>query len=239
MCLWAASGLTINGSKRVALALEWLHTASLIQDDLPVMDDERVRRGEPTVHRVHGEGIALLASDAFVMLAFEELTALESLIGAQKTIQTISAATKAIGADGLVGGQSRDLQHRERAIVTTDDLLAVHDRKTAPLFRLIATCFGITTELPAAQLESLEQAFAGLGIAFQIVDDLLDGSEQKSDEDSSDQRNVQPSFATIMSRERALNLANSYIKPFTNLVATDPQLKPISALASFVVARKH
>lgn len=239
LVLWAASGLPAQAAGKVAVALEWFHAASLIQDDLPSMDNEQVRRGEATAHRRHGEAAALLASDALVMLAFEELTELEPLIGASETVKIIATTTRAIGREGLVGGQSHDLELGNRVLVSTDDLLKVHQRKTAPLFRLIASCCGIAAAYDDRQLRQLETALTGLGIAFQIVDDLIDEEGGKNRISHSDQRNHKPSFATVMSHESALRLAENYLQPLRDVLASNHALGPLANLLDFVTERRH
>lgn len=239
LALWTLNALPTQAAYRVATAIEWLHAASLIQDDLPAMDNEHWRRGEVTAHRKHGEASALLASDALVMLAFEDLTRTAEDLGADAALQLVSAATRAVGRDGLVGGQSRDLELGRNTALSTDDLLAIHMKKTAPLFGLVARCTGIAADFDSDRVERFESALGGLGVAFQIVDDLIDDRSGKRRMSSSDRRNDRPSFATIMSNESAVRLAENYLRPLQTIVAAEPALAPLGRLIGFVVGRTH
>ncbi len=231
LAIGASLGLPPATLLPVALAIEWLHTASLIQDDLPCMDDEAVRRRQPTAHRRHGEGLALLASDALVALAFEDVAALadDPRVGPARTAALTLRLARALGAGGLVGGQALDLALRGRPDADLDAVLAVHRAKTVPLFRLAASLPAVLADVPAERAAALEAALGDLGLAFQIVDDLLDGGETLGRPPGSDARQGRPTFATLLEAAAARRLAAQLLAPLAD--------GPLSRLARFVLER--
>lgn len=157
-------------------AIEFIHTYSLIHDDLPAMDDDSLRRGLPTCHIRHGEADAILAGDALQALAFEILA--ETELPAQVRLQMISTLSKAAGWEGMVGGQSFDLALTDAGSVTRAQLETLHAAKTGALLQasieLGARCAQPTD--PAAIVTS-RRIGAQLGLAFQVIDDVLDVSQ--------------------------------------------------------------
>ena len=156
----------------LAAAVELVHTYSLVHDDLPAMDDDDMRRGRPTVHVKFGEANAILVGDALLALAFEEL----ALAGAP--ISVVGRLARAAGSRELVGGQVDDLAFRpERADARL--VSSIHERKTAALFRYCVWAPGVTAGLGAREIESLDAFGLAYGLAFQLVDDLLDGGRDE------------------------------------------------------------
>ena len=160
------SGRRNAAAMRAACALEMMHTYSLIHDDLPCMDDDDLRRGRPTCHKVFGEGIAVLAGDALFAKAFEIFAA----TGDPDIIRDVAVS---IGSEGMVGGQVADLL-AEGQPVTGPEVESIHRRKTGALLnaslRVGARLGGCTS----AQLAAITRYGAAVGLAFQVVDDLLD-----------------------------------------------------------------
>ena len=162
-----------------ACALEFVHTYSLIHDDLPAMDDDDLRRGRPTCHRAFDEATAVLAGDALQALAFEVVA---------REVQPAEAAGRcclelaaAAGPLGMVGGQMADLQAEGRLDGTAERLEAIHRRKTGALLRAALRMGAISAGAGPEALEALDAYGRGVGLAFQIIDDLLDvqGDESK------------------------------------------------------------
>jgi len=162
-----------------ACALEMVHTYSLIHDDLPCMDDDDLRRGRPTCHKVFGEATALLAGDSLLTLAFEVLS---------RDVQPRSVAAECVltlaegaGPSGMAGGQMADLEAEGRTDVTLEKLEAIHRRKTGALLRASLRIGGIIAGADPETLQALDAYGVAVGLAFQIVDDLLDvqGDETK------------------------------------------------------------
>jgi farnesyl diphosphate synthase len=161
-----------------AVALELVHTYSLIHDDLPCMDDDALRRGKPTCHVVHGEAMALLAGDALQTLGFEVLASRPRGAGfAARRADAVLVLARAIGADGMAGGQALDLAasgHGHADLRTADRLKEIHEKKTG---RLLSASCEVGAVLAGASPERREAAARygdSLGVLFQIADDLLD-----------------------------------------------------------------
>ncbi len=171
-----------------ACALELIHTYSLIHDDLPAMDDDDLRRGRPTLHTVVGEGQAILAGDglqaeAFHLIVREPHTDDPALIA--RKLRVLDVVTRAAGPAGMVGGQAIDLQAAGKgagAATTLDgpSLADMHARKTGALIRASAAAGAVMAGAPETQLAHLDRWAAEVGLAFQIVDDVLD-VEQSSE----------------------------------------------------------
>jgi geranylgeranyl diphosphate synthase type II len=165
------------GPQRVlplACAIEFIHTYSLIHDDLPCMDNDDIRRGEPTNHKVFGETTALLAGDALLTEAFLVLShSYEN--EPQVAVQLIALLSKAAGIQGMVGGQAIDLKSKDGNL-TQADLVEMHAKKTGALIRIAAEGAGVACELTKDKTELCRKFGEALGLAFQIADDLLDSS---------------------------------------------------------------
>ena len=165
-----------------ACAVEFIHTYSLIHDDLPAMDNDCLRRGRPTLHTVYGDGIAILAGDAlqaeaFALLAREPQTTDPAVVG--RKVLAIRQLATAAGAEGMVGGQVVDLQAAGQVAghhltLTPDALRAMHLRKTGALIRASAACGAIMAGADGDERRAVEAWGTEIGLAFQIVDDILD-----------------------------------------------------------------
>ena len=168
-----AVGGQIENAWAAAAAIECVHAFSLIHDDLPAMDDDDLRRGQPTCHKRFGEAIAILAGDALLALAFEILARREP--DQSKAIELIRVLSRATGRSGMIGGQAADIIGQDTTpCVTTADY--IHDRKTASLFAASCRLGAIAGNADRDQIDALERFGLRLGRAFQIVDDLLDVS---------------------------------------------------------------
>lgn len=174
----------------VACAVEVINTYSLIHDDLPAMDNSDTRRGRPTCHIAFGEAIAVLAGDALHALAFELIARVEQSFGAERTLRVSREIAACIGTEGMVGGQVLDLLGEGRTFPggarakeqpLPDVVREVHLRKTAALIRASVRAGGILTGTAPADLDALTAYGERLGLAYQIMDDILDvvGEEAK------------------------------------------------------------
>ena len=156
----------------LACALEMIHTSSLIHDDLPCMDNDDMRRGQPSCHKKFGENTALLAGDALEAYAFEVAAGAD--LPAKTTVEAVKLLAKATGPYGMLGGQIMDVENESRDDVTLDRLEATHQKKTGALIRVACElgCIaaGASKELRAAAVEYGKN----LGLAFQVCDDILD-----------------------------------------------------------------
>ncbi len=160
-----------------ACAVELIHAYSLVHDDLPAMDNDNLRRGQPTAHVVYGEGIAILAGDALLTEAFRILArgqASETPDRRNRRLRTLERIAAAAGAEGMVGGQVLDLSATGAAAFDEARLRAMHERKTGALIRAAAVAGAIMGGSSAATADAVDRYAAHLGLAFQIVDDILD-----------------------------------------------------------------
>lgn len=191
-----------------ACALEMIHTYSLIHDDLPAMDDDDYRRGKPTNHRVYGAGLATLAGDALLTMAFEML-ARQQGVPAETMLRVVREISEAAGANGMVGGQALDLASEGKRI-DMDTLRRMHMAKTGALFRAAVRSGAILGGADEAQLSALTAYAEAFGLAFQITDDILDvtGDEAAIGKPvGSDERNHKSTYVTLTSLKEAKRLA--------------------------------
>jgi geranylgeranyl diphosphate synthase type II len=167
-------GVTPEEALPYACAIEMIHTYSLIHDDLPCMDDDDMRRGKPTNHKVFGEAIALLAGDALLTGAFEA-AASNSLVGAEIPAKAVAYLAGCAGRYGMIGGQIMDLEGEKRSL-SVDELLKLHSLKTGALISaaavLGALAAGVTFTDP--RMEAVVMYAENIGLSFQIIDDILD-----------------------------------------------------------------
>ena len=173
LCLAAAeaTGGAWTGAVPAAVAIEFLHTYTLVHDDLPCMDNDLLRRGMPTVHAKYGEAMGVLCGDALQACAFEALTAGSAAIPS-RVVRWVRELALAAGPGGVVGGQIEDVADAAAADAAT--VAFVHQHKTADLFRAALRMGAVGGDATEAQIEQLGRFGNHLGLAFQIVDDLLD-----------------------------------------------------------------
>lgn len=155
-----------------ACAIEMIHTYSLIHDDLPCMDNDDLRRGHPTLHKIYGDGMALLAGDYLLTFAFEVLSSAASL-GREQRLQMIKAVAMHSGAPGMIGGQAIDIAS-EGLEIDEETLLQMHRGKTAALLTACLECGSLAAGYPTTPL--LQSIGLELGLAYQFQDDLLDAT---------------------------------------------------------------
>ncbi|MBI2524666.1 MAG: polyprenyl synthetase family protein [Candidatus Rokubacteria bacterium] len=225
-----------------ACAMELIHTYSLVHDDLPAMDDDDVRRGRPTSHKVFGEAMAILAGDALLTRAFR-LVAENVRPGMDGRVlrDVLAEIADAAGSDGMVGGQVADLEAEGR-LVTPEALDGIHLRKTAALIRASIRAGAALCGATAAQMQALATAGTSLGLAFQIVDDLLDVTGTTTElgktagKDQAQRKATYPALHGLeASRARAEALmaeACGVLQPF------GPAAEALRALGRFVLDRR-
>jgi geranylgeranyl diphosphate synthase, type II len=220
-----------------ACAAEMVHAFSLIHDDLPAMDDDDVRRGKPTNHNVHGEAAAILAGDALLALAFE--TILREM-PAEKARSCALELAKASGTAGMAGGQAMDMRGLN-AGATIDDVRLLHSRKTGALIVACARMGALVAGAKQEHLEALTAYARGIGVAFQITDDLLDVTGGKElgktpGKDAAQGKITYPSLLGLdgsrKAAQDAVDAAISAIAPFGK------KAEPLADLAGFILARK-
>lgn len=235
----------LNGDLDLALTpactLELIHTYSMIHDDLPCMDNDDYRRGKLTVHKKYSEGHAVLTGDFLLTYAFEVL-ATHPLLSAEKKSQLIATLAKSSGSNGMIGGQVMDLAYEGQQI-SLDNLRLLHRNKTAALITASIEFGGIIADATHDQLNHLREFGEAIGLAFQIIDDILDvtSSEAKHGKTiASDIINEKSTYVSLMgigqAQVYAQNLYDQAIKSLTFL-PFDTSL--LVGLADFILKRKH
>jgi geranylgeranyl diphosphate synthase type II len=225
-----------------ACAMELIHTYSLVHDDLPAMDNDDFRRGVPTNHKVFGEAMAILTGDALLTLAFG-LLARNFAAGdrAERLRDVLADIADAAGCGGMVAGQVADLESEGKEVVA-DTVDYIHTHKTGALIRASLCAGALICGATLAQRHTLSLAGADLGLAFQIVDDVLDvvGSSQElgktAGKDQAQRKATYPALHGIeASRARARDLIAEADLALTEL---GPRAEPIRALGRFIVDRR-
>ncbi len=216
-----------------ACALEMVHTYSLVHDDLPSMDDDDLRRGRPTCHKAFDEATAVLAGDALLSLAFEVVA--RHVRPAAAAAECVRALAEASGPAGMVGGQMADLLAQGRTDGTAEALEAIHRRKTGALLRAALQLGGVSAGADEATLQALDAYGRGVGLAFQIVDDLLDvqGDEAKLGKrvgkDSALGKWTYPGFLGVGgSRQRARQVAEEAVAALAPLGDKGARLRALA-----------
>lgn len=239
-----AVGGAREASLGFACALEMIHTYSLIHDDLPCMDDDDLRRGRPTNHKVYGEAIATLAGDGLLTDAFKVMaeTAASGQAPAAAVLEVIAELADAAGSGGMVAGQVIDLMGEGRELAL-DELAYLHSKKTGALF-VTAVCGG--ARLGGAderQLVALRTYAQALGLAFQVADDLLDvegTTESVGKRTHKDADRGKATYPALMGIERSREFARELAARARNaLMDFDERAEALRALASFAVERKQ
>lgn len=168
----------IHNAMPFAAAIEMIHTYSLIHDDLPSMDNDDLRRGRPTTHKVYGQANAILAGDALLNLAFETMIKSSVKKPDEKKNNAMYEIAKASGQCGMVGGQVLDIK-AENSIINEEDLLTIYKGKTAALIRASIVSGAIVGGASETDIEALRKFGTKLGLAYQMQDDLLDDKEDR------------------------------------------------------------
>lgn len=203
-------GLTVEEVMPFALSLEMIHTYSLIHDDLPSMDNDDLRRGKPTNHKVFGEGMALLAGDGLLNGAFERLSSevIRSKDLAYQKACAMNLIAKASGVDGMIGGQVIDVLFEGKQI-SLESLQKMHALKTGALLHAATFVPAILSNIHDSQKEALDMYAKRIGLAFQIKDDILDvegNVEKLGKQVGSDQQNQKSTFVSLMGLESSKEL---------------------------------
>ena len=235
-----ACGLDPKRAMPAACAVELIHTYSLIHDDLPAMDDDDLRRGQPSCHIQFGQANAILAGDAMIPRAFEILAS--EIKPAEVALRCVSELAKTAGATALVGGQVDDLR-AEGTAGDLEQLFSIHSRKTGAMMTCSLRLGAIVAEAEQDQLLALTSYGKKLGLMFQIVDDLLDdqGSEQdmgkRTQKDQSRGKLTYPSLlGAEEARRQAEVLAEEAAK---NLSLFGERAEPLEALTDYILDRKN
>jgi len=243
LCLEAArmvSGTIPAGIEELGSALEMLHTYSLIHDDLPALDNDDLRRGRPTCHKVFGEATAILAGDALQTTAYEVLAKLRC--PAEARVQIIAEVAHATGTvEGMIGGQVMDLE-AERTRPDGKQLELIHRYKTGALITASLVTGGIYGNGGRAEIQRLRDFGRAVGLAFQIVDDVLDvtqSSEQLGKTAGKDTATEKATYPALFGVDASLQQADSLIAAGCSaLDSFGARAQTLKDLAHFLVERK-
>ena len=237
----AADAVGANGDDFVTTgaAIEMIHTYSLIHDDLPAMDNDDYRRGKLTNHKVYGDGIAILAGDGLLTLAFEVMLRQKNA-SAEKLTQVVKEMSIAAGPNGMVGGQAIDLLSEGKSI-SMEELKEMHMGKTGALFRAAIRSGAILGGANQKQLDALTLYAEKFGLAFQITDDILDVEGDERDLGKpigSDAKNQKSTYVTLTSLEEAKKLAVQTVDDaVTALDDFGEEAEFLRELATYLIAR--
>ncbi|HEV8692391.1 MAG TPA: farnesyl diphosphate synthase [Ideonella sp.] len=237
-----AVGGDTQAAMRAAVAVELIHAYSLVHDDMPCMDDDALRRGKPTVHVKYGEAQAMLAGDAMQALAFEILTPEEGMAPALQA-RLVSLLARAAGHEGMAGGQAIDLASVGRAL-DEDALRDMHRRKTGALLQASVLMGAACGSISPADWQALSDYGAAIGLAFQVVDDILDvtqASETLGKTAGKDYDNNKPTYVTVLGLDAARRHANTLREQAQAALrrSTLGNAARLSWLADKVVDRQH
>lgn len=227
-----------------ACAVEMIHTMSLIHDDLPAMDNDDYRRGKLTNHKVYGEDIAILAGDGLLAYAFELVADRTSPeVDRERVLRVVSLLARSVSAAGLVGGQVVDLEMEGNPNATEAMLTYIHKHKTAALLEASVISGAILAGANDHQLTLLRQYSQNIGLAFQIVDDILDITSTQAELGKSvgkDERAQKLTYPRLWGIEESRRKAERLIEE-AKTVLTDfsDRAVPLQALADFIVSRTN
>lgn len=237
------AGGTVEMAMPTACAMEMIHTMSLIHDDLPAMDNDDYRRGCLTNHKVYGEDIAILAGDGLLAYAFEFVVVNTRNVPAEQLLQVIARMGRAVGAAGLVGGQVVDLESEGQRDVSIETLNFIHNHKTAALLEACVVCGGILAGAAEPELQRLSRYAQNIGLAFQIVDDILDitaTQEELGKTAGKDQKAQKVTYPSLWGLEESQRQAQQLVEAASaELALFGEKARPLVAIAQFITSRTH
>lgn len=248
LCLAAAE--TIDGDPQevmpAACALEMVHTYSLIHDDLPAMDDDDMRRGQPTCHKAFDEATAILAGDALLTLAFQMLSSMatndHNRQQAFKWLRVIQLISHAAGYCGMIQGQMLDMAS-ERKDLTLAELKSMHRLKTGALIEASVSCGAELVGVNSTQIHMLENYAQKIGLAFQVTDDILNvegDPEIMGKAVGTDERRRKTTYPALLGLAESKEFAAQLIKDALRaLDAFDRKADPLRAIARYIGERNH
>jgi geranylgeranyl diphosphate synthase type II len=239
----------VGGSEELAMptacAMEIIHTMSLIHDDLPPMDNDDLRRGKPTNHKVFGEGTAVLAGDALLSFAFEHIAVSTSkTVESDRVLRVVSELGRAIGSEGVAGGQVADITSQGNPSVGLETLEWIHIHKTAVLLECSVASGAIIGGASDDEIERVRKYARCVGLLFQVVDDILDvtkSSEELGKTAAKDLLSDKATYPKLMGLEKAKEFADELLgKAKEELSFFNPtKAAPLLGLADYIAQRQN
>jgi len=218
----------------VAAAIEFIHVYSLIHDDLPAMDDDDYRRGQPSCHKKFDEATAILAGDSLLTYAFQILSDPKTVDNAEIRAELVNVIAKAIGFNGMAGGQMFDLESNGKNL-SVDEILKLHHLKTGELFMASIEAGAILGGADFKSKKALINYAYNFGLAFQIKDDILDYLEAEAASEKCDETNIVNAIGMELSESKLLQFYNQSL---SELDIFKDRAKLLKNLADFIVHRK-
>ena len=244
LCLAAAEACRgkVSNALPLACALECIHTYSLVHDDLPSMDNDDYRRGRPTCHRVFGDGIAVLAGDALLTIAFEIVSKAKPAPRYDMSILLREIAAAA-GSQKLIAGQVADLEAEGRK-VKRDQLRFIHENKTAAILKSSIRLGAMSANADAKKLRAVTQFGHGLGLAFQVIDDILDVTQSSEILGKSAGKDIAAKKATypaVIGLEKSRAEARRLTRQAHDALSVfrDSEAEPLHCLANYLLEREY
>ncbi len=237
------TGGTIELAMPTACALEMIHTMSLIHDDLPAMDNDDYRRGKLTNHKVYGDDIAILAGDGLLAYSFEYVAMNTKNVPPQQIIEVLGLLGRTVGAAGLVGGQVLDLESEGKTDICAETLSFIHNHKTGALLKTSVLSGAILAGASPEDKEKLAKYAENIGLAFQIVDDILDITATQEELGKTAGKDLQAQKATypsIWGIDESKRQAQELVtKAIAELSSFGEKAEPLRAIAHFITNRKY
>jgi geranylgeranyl diphosphate synthase type II len=236
-----AVGGETDVAMNTACAMECIHTYSLIHDDLPALDNDDLRRGRPTCHREYGEAMAILAGDALLTLAFD-IIARTNGASPEAMVRVVAEVARGAGADGMIGGQVVDIESEGKEI-SFPELEYIHTHKTGRLIRAALRSGAILGGATEGELEAISEYAGAVGLAFQILDDILDvegSSETMGKPVGGDAKKGKATYPSLIGLSESKEMAAELIKTATTAIkGFDEKAEPLRAIAEYIIARNN
>ncbi|HHP7230991.1 MAG TPA: geranylgeranyl diphosphate synthase CrtE [Xenococcaceae cyanobacterium] len=236
-------GGTVAMAMPTACGLEMIHTMSLIHDDLPAMDNDDYRRGKLTNHKVYGEDIAILAGDGLLAYAFEYVATQTQDVPADRLVKVLARLGRTVGAAGLVGGQVLDLESEGKTDISVATLSFIHTHKTGALLETSVVSGAMLAGASAADIAKLAQYAQNIGLAFQIIDDILDitaTDEQLGKTAGKDLQAQKATYPSLWGLEKSQEQAQKLVdEAIAQLQSYGDKAEPLRAIAKYILTRNH
>jgi geranylgeranyl diphosphate synthase type II len=236
-------GGSIAAATPTALALEMIHTMSLIHDDLPAMDNDDYRRGKLTNHKVFGEDIAILAGDALLARAFEYIASETKGVATDLVLKVISILGSSVGYSGIVGGQVVDIQSEGKEDISVDDLIWIHKHKTGALLKCCVVTGALLGGANKEDVSRIGEYAERIGLAFQVADDILDVTssfEELGKSIGKDEKSNKATFPRLMGLEESQKFASRLVEESKTLIEPfGSRAYYLRALADYIISRKY
>mmetsp|Transcript_8026 Transcript_8026/g.11467 ORF Transcript_8026/g.11467 Transcript_8026/m.11467 type:complete len:342 (-) Transcript_8026:70-1095(-) len=247
LCIAACEmfGGTEEVAMPTAVALEMIHTMSLIHDDLPSMDNDDLRRGKPTNHVIYGEDVAILAGDALLSTSFQHVAQnTPRSVDPERILDVVTRLGKSVGAVGLAGGQVMDLECEARSDVTLDDLTWIHTHKTATLLQVAVASGAILGGATPEEVEAVEKFALNIGLAFQVADDILDvtaSTEELGKTAAKDLDSDKTTYPKLLGLEESKVEARRLIDEAKHSLDQfgEERAAPLLAIADYIIERSN